>query len=464
MKMLRPYQIEDVETIIKKKLPAAGIFNEQRTGKTPTSLVAMDKVCKGKIVIISPASMVLRWAEEAKEWTQRPVYCYLGTTKERGKILEDYISSKNGVLIISYNLFRTTKISQGLKLIIKRTKPEGLIVDEAHRAVNRDTANFKSLRSIVGIPYRLYLTGTPAPNHPAQVWSLLTMIEPDMFPSYWNFVEMFFKLERQYLSGTTSTLVGRSYITKPGEFLSDYTKDQYLEILNKYCIMRKRKDVMKWLPKEEPPIRIKLPLTKQQRKYLDELSNYYETEHVVVQGILDQILRYRQICLAPELLDLPSKSPKLEWIKEYISDYRDKSIIIFSKFAKFINLLKKYKIVEGEIVGSTPLITRQQLINDFQSGKIKTLAIQIDAGKEGLTLDQADTLIFSDVFPPVSDILQAKDRIVATTPERNKPKEIIELCHKDSYDEIIYDLVEKRMNLTDLANNYINYIKERRNK
>ena len=60
---------------------------------------------------------------------------------------------------------------------------------------------------------------------------------------------------------------------------------------------------MKWLPKKDY-IRIKLPLTSQQAKYLKELEMYFETEHIITQGILDRLIRYRQICLDPGLLNL----------------------------------------------------------------------------------------------------------------------------------------------------------------
>jgi len=113
------------------------------------------------------------------------------------------------------------------------------------------------------------------------------------------------------------------------------------------------------------------------------------------------------------------------------------------------------------VVGETPAKERNDLISSFQHGTLQVLTIQIDAGKEGITLDNADVLIFTDIFPPASDILQAKDRIVATSEERNKPKEIIELMMADSYDEALYDIVAKKIELTDIANNYIKYLQER---
>ena len=453
MNKLRLYQEQDVNEILKHD--SLGVFNEQRTGKTPTSLYALNKKCSGRILIVATASMVYKWRDEAETWTDRQVLIYDGTPKNRTKVLDEYNKDFKSILIISYGLIKTTKRYTGLKDELKDILIMGLIVDEVHRAVGRKTANFIALRSMTHIPYRLYLTGTPAPNHPSQVWSILTMIYPKGFTSYWRFVEEFFHLDIVRLPYSAPV----DNIKKPADFLPNM-EDKYVNLLDKYAIMRKRKDVMPWLPDEEEPTKIRLPLTRAQTKYLKELEKYYETEHVIAQGVLDQLLRYRQICLAPELLDLKGNSPKIEWLQQFIADYPDDKIIIFSRFTRFIHILKK-KLTNVEVmVGSTPLAKRNDLINNFQSGKLNVLIIQIDTGKEGITLDSADKLIFTDIYPPASDILQAKDRLVATSPERNKPKEIIELMMADSYDEALFNLVKEKIELTDIANSYINYVKE----
>lgn len=451
MNKLRPYQTADVLQL--QERDSYGLFNEQRTGKTPTSLTAMTIKTAGRILIVATASMVYRWRDEAHTWTDRKAFVYSGTNKQREEILQAYKDTDNGILVISYGLLKTTKSYEGLKDKLKKIDISGLIVDEVHRAVGRKTANFKALRSLVKIPYRLYLTGTPAPNHPSQVWSILTLIEPKEFSSYWKFAEYFFIIDSIKLPAHAPM----DYLNQAGDFIKGKDKD-YINLLDQYSVMRKRKDVMPWLPKEETPTRIRLPLTRDQKKYLKEMQEYYETEHVMAQGILDQLLRYRQICLAPEMLGLKGKSPKIEWLKDYLSDYPDKQVVIFSRFTKFIKLVNE-NITNGSVlVGETKPEERNSLISSFQSGKLQVLTIQIDAGKEGITLDNADVLIFTDIFPPASDILQAKDRIVTTSEDRNKPKEIIELCMTDSYDEALYDVVQQKIELTDIANNYIKYL------
>jgi hypothetical protein len=99
-------------------------------------------------------------------------------------------------------------------------------------------------------------------------------------------------------------------------------------------------------------------------------------------------------------------------------------------------------------------------IKEFQEGTIHYLLINIDAGKECITLDRAEAIIFTDKYPPVGDIEQAEDRFVATTEDKAKiPKAIYELIIKGTYDEQLYELLEKRAEEVDAINNFQKYMK-----
>ena len=187
----------------------------------------------------------------------------------------------------------------------------------------------------------------------------------------------------------------------------------------------------------------------------------FETEHINTQSILEQLVRIRQICGAPAMLGLKGSSPKVDWIKQYIADYPDKSIVIFSNSKRLIYLVKSY-VRCVVITGDTPTKERQQPIVSFQNGTTRVIILQTQAGKEGLTLDKADVTIFLDTYPPAADYLQARDRMVPTIPEHVKPQEIIHLMMKNTYDEHLYQLVAKGVSDTDVINDYKKYIQERR--
>ena len=224
---------------------------------------------------------------------------------------------------------------------------------------------------------------------------------------------------------------------------------------------------MPWLPKKDIA-QVKLPPTPYQTRYLDELTQFWETEHIITQGTLDRLIRYRQICLDPALLELKGNSPKTDWIIQYLQDYPNEQIIIFSKFTSYLKLLDiqlRKKTSAELMIGETSMKQRNILKLKFQENKFKVLLLNIDVGKEALTLDAASTIIFTDKYPPIGDIEQAEDRFIASTPEKaNKPHKIYELMIKGTYDEQLYDLLLKRKSETDILNDYNRYIKERSNK
>ncbi len=445
---LREYQEEDVQRLMTRS--AMGVFNEPRTGKTPTSIVAMQRKGVQRLLVVCPASILYKWKEEYEMWTNNKAYVIDSATLFNKK---DTPVPNVCCIIINYeNLRDTVRYVGAWEKLLKKYKPDGIIVDEVHRCKDRKSANFKAIKKFNKVETRLYLTGTPAPNKPWDVWAILNFICPTVFTSYWNFIHEYFEEETLWIGGTA--------INQPAKFKPG--RAELLQTnLNYISIMRKRKDVMPWLPKEETPTIIKLPCTPSQLKYIRELEETFETEHVNTQSVLEQLVRIRQICAHPKILNLRGNSPKLDWLKQYIRDYPEKSIIVFSNSKKFIDLVRN-EVRCVYITGETNARMRQAFIGSFQKGEHKLIVIQTQAGKEGLTLDRADVTIFLDTYPPAADYMQAKDRMVPTTQENVKPQEIIHLMMKDTYDEHLYKLVKQGISDTEVINDYIKYIKERR--
>jgi len=454
---LRPYQEEDVAKLQTKN--AFLVANQQRTGKTPTALMACQRYGAAKILIVAPASLLYNWADEHQTWLGQPCVVVDGYNKK--KKLKQIDEWTHG-LAINYESLRPMKnkktdelITKGLWEIVKKHKPDAIIVDEAHRLRGRTTAIARAVQKFANVPYKLALTGTPAPNRQDDVWAILHFLYPKSFSSYWNFIEEYFKYDVMNIRGNE--------IKTPTKMKSELVP-RFQNILDAISTNRKRKDIMPWLPDDPKPMRIRLPLTKAQAKYLDNLYNWFETDHVITMGVLDRLIRIRQICNAPNLVGLSGVSPKLNWIKQYLTDYPDRPTIIFSKFSSWLHYVKEKTHGAVEVYdGSLDLEQREVLKNKFQDGKINVLAVQIEVGKEGLTLDRAECAIFTDVIPPASDITQTRDRIIATTEDKAMiPKQVIELMMKDSYDERLYDLVEANISNTQIINDFEQYTKQRR--
>lgn len=459
---LRPYQKADVQKL--KEFDCVGILNQQRTGKTPTSLILCNEKKYNKILIVCPGSMLYKWKSEFENWLKRPCIVLDGTPVQRAKKLAEW---KSDGLCITYDTLKLinrtdketnkTKKSGELLNIIK-ARPDAIIVDEFHRARNPKTLLAKSLFKLTNhIPYRIALTGTPAYGKDLDVFSLIKFLYPNNIGTFTEFKEKHCDFAPIYTP--------RGVIQKPYRIKPESVK-KIQKFLNKIAVQRKQSDpeVMPWLPAKPIPELIKLPISEEQNKMMYNMEKYFETDGVLVQGVLDRVVRYRQILIDPRLIvNTKKKSPKTEWLLNYLKDYKETPSIYFTWFTSYLYLLKpdldnlniKYAIIEG----STPKITREKYVQQFQNGEIDHLFLQIQTGKEGLTLDRAEHLIFLDQLQPAGDLDQAVERITATTEERAQiPKKVFKLIMQDSLEEAIEETIQLGLSSTDAYNNYMQYL------
>lgn len=460
MPTLRPYQQEDLKFLL--TINSAGVFSEQRTGKTPLAISYAKARNVEKVLILCPPSAIPVWVSQWKEWfPEQDIVGVEGTgyAKKKAKI-----DAWKNALVISYDTLKATKVRKGfiddLKNAIKPKKdPDLVIIDEAHRIQTRSSATTSAVYEFIHAPYKLALTGTPSSNKPYQIFSILRWLYPRTFTSYWRYVGEFYKAEKKLNHST-----GQEY-TVIGDFVSDEKRIEHAKILNQISVQRKRHDVMKWLPEKEYT-RIAFEPTAKQKQAIDHLHKYFEVGEIETQGVLDSLMRERQICLCPELLGIKSESPKVEWIIQYLKDYPERKVLIFSKFTSFLRLLSKR--LEEELpqkphklfIGETPVAQRAAFVQQFQHNQLSLLLLNMDAAKEAITLDTAEVAIFTDKYPPVGSIQQAEDRFVATTEDKkDKQHEIIELCIRGTYDERLYDIIKNNTAQIDVINDYKQYLK-----
>lgn len=449
---LREYQKEDANFLA--SMPCSACFNEQRTGKTPTALetIKLRGLENTRILIVTTASSLYQWKEEYEQWVEKPCVICTGTPKNKQKAVQEWTHG----LVISLESFKETSNRAGLVKPILDKKPAMIILDEAHKIKNPKSANAKAIFKTSSIPYRLALTGTPAQGKPYDVYSILRFLFPSDFRGFWKFLEEYFiiKDEKVYRNG-------RMQQFKTYEQFQDGKDKELQKLLKTFSTQRKRKDVMPWLP-EKFYERVRLEPTREQLKYLEELKNTFRTGDITTIGVLDRLVRYRQICLDPGLLDLKGTSPKTEYINQYIKDHPDEQIIIFSKFTSYLcRLAEQLDTTWAMLIGSTPTKERGVYIRDFQDHRFQVFLINLDAGKEALTLDAAETTIFCDKYPPIGSIEQAEDRFIASTKDKaHKNHKIIELMINGTFDEQIYKLLSQRKSETDIINNYNLYLKK----
>ena len=126
-------------------------------------------------------------------------------------------------------------------------------------------------------------------------------------------------------------------------------------------------------------------------------------------------------------------------------------ILLFSQFTSMLDLLKERlgqeKIPYYEITGVTPKKERLHLVSEFNNGDVPLFLISLRAGGTGLNLTGADIVIHYDPWWNAAAQNQATDR--AHRIGQQKPVTVFKLIAKDSIEEKIQQLQEKKLNLAD---------------
>ena len=427
---LRPYQRVDVEFLTMRK--NAAVFNEQRTGKTPTTLLAV-KSRMNKGIIVCPAGLKLNWSREAQAWINRSSTVVSGNKKRRTRLYKEFAEADKGILILSYETLRSD-------LTLVDMPYDVLIVDEAHRLRNYRTKQSGAVYDIAKQAQHVFaLTGTPAVNHPADIFGILKLLRPKKYTSYWNFVERYFGYEQSRF--------GREILRLKPQMVEEFT-----DVLDTVSVQRKRVDVMKWIP----PIvqrQIPLELSDVQTRYYKQLMETYRYDDNVVPNAVALLTRLRQVCLNPGLITEKDSSPKGDFIKEYISD-NDESVLVFSSFTSFLNKLHSEIPDSVLLTGEQTQAEKQAAVDKMQKGEAKVMLANVVAGGLGWTLDKVDTIIFTDKsFNPINNE-QAQDRIVPTQDAEYGTKQIITLTMQDTLEANIEQLLAAKQDIIQYVNNY----------
>lgn len=390
---LFPFQRVGVKWL--RKMVYAILADEPGMGKTCQSLKASEHL-KKQIVVCSDIKMK-DWSDETHTWTSRRATILTGSASEKERILESW---EDGYLIMNYDSAMT---------YWHDLKGDCLIVDEAHHLRNKKTGLAKYVRKIARKVRSVFLlTATPVINFIDDIWTLLNLVDPKRFPSYWSFVFRFCEVEKGYFG----IKVGGLRESEIGNLNA---------VLSAYCLQRP-KSLMNG-PHRETYV-IDYELTGLHKELYDQLDREGE---VTWQGItyspsirIARDTRKRQLAIHPGVLfpdyEGPSKlDPLLELIniKTAESDYRP--IIVFTSFAEVASIAVKELSSKGvnidKITGKQTRSVNARTLKRFSEGAIDVLIVTHKTGGEGLNLIEADTVIYLDLTWHPSGNQQASERI-----------------------------------------------------
>jgi SNF2 family DNA or RNA helicase len=282
-------------------------------------------------------------------------------------------------------------------------------------------------------------------NHLEELWSLFHFLMPGFLGQQESFRQRF-----------------RHPIEKEDD---EFARDLLASRVGPLMLRRKKTEVAKDLPPKTEMIR-SVELEGPQRDLYETIRASMEQrvqEVISEQGmerahlyILDALLKLRQVCCHPHLLDLEAaqsvdSSAKMDLLFEMLPEMvaAGRRILIFSQFTSMLGLIEKRVIAEGidyvKLTGNTR--NRSSLVKKFQTGKVPIFLISLKAGGVGLNLTKADTVIHYDPWWNPAIESQATDR--AYRIGQDNPVFVYKLITKGSIEERIVAMQEDKKELVE---------------
>ena len=285
-------------------------------------------------------------------------------------------------------------------------------------------------------PFKLALTGTPMENNLMELWSLLSITAPGLFPSPTRFREMYSRpIERDRDADVLARLRRR---IRP--LMRRRTKEQVAPELP---------------PKQEQELPVDLDL-RHRRVY----ERHLQRERQKVLGLIDDVDRNRFMILKSITLlrrlslhaGLVSDehaglgSAKIDVLLEQLSEVVDGGhrALVFSQFTSFLALVRERLDAAGVaycyLDGSSR--DRASIVARFRDGAAPVFLISLKAGGFGMNLAEADYCFLLDPWWNPATEAQAIDRTHRIGQTRNVM--VYRLIARDTIEEKVSALAKRK--------------------
>jgi len=406
---LREFQARGVSWLLAHK--RAILADDMGLGKTVQAISALRLlIARGQVksvLVVCPKSLLRTWEYEIGRWAPELWTICLAPPARLKEQAWALIADRCHVCVTNYEQMRNPP------LILKSRTPDLLIADEAHRLRGPNTQTVQGLR-LVSSEWLWALTGTPIERDVDDLATLLSFIEPHRFSA------------RDAQVGVAS-LRAQS---------------------RRYVLRRLKTDVLSELPavilSKEP-----LELSPSQRKEYDHIRS-----KPWPRGSGESLKRINELRSLCDYDPATGNSSKIDRIIEILQDVSraGEKAVVFSYLIKPLELLEKrlLEVVPDStvqiLVGSLDAQGRAVTVDAFRKTPgFAVLLCSSRVGGEGLTLTEANHVIFVNEWWNPSANSQARDRLV-----RIGQKRVVYVrsfrCN-DTIEELLEEILAKKTDL-----------------
>lgn len=394
-----PYQRAGIQYVDRalQRYPGALIADEPGLGKTIQAIGLLNQRPEwSKVLVVCPTTPKINWAREWEKWAvHRWNVEIIFADKGAAPFSQRADAQDRKVKVINYDL-----LEKHLDYL-KNYAFDLIIFDEAHYLKNPEAKRTKAALAIPAAK-RLFLTGTPILNRPAELWTIANACAPNIFPEWWDFARLYCAARKRR--------VGRRDVW---DFSGASNLDQLQYVLRSNLMIRRRKaDVLADLPpKRRQVITLEAPaaVEREARAWAANVASL---------GYEEAVKRLRSAPAALE--DMAQIRADLARAKvkpavahiEGVLEAEEKTVV-FAHHRVTLNKLHRHLSKHGvvEINGDVPSSRRAALVDSFQTdSNIRIFLGQIQAAGEAITLTAAQHVVFieQDWTPGRNE--QAEDR------------------------------------------------------
>lgn len=444
---LRPYQLDGYRWLARLWDARIGgiLADDMGLGKTLQVIAALVRArdrgelgdagdeSRGPVLVIAPTSVVGTWMGELETFAPHlSAVAVTATERKRGVTLADTVAGAE-VVITSYAVLRLDDAA------FHAVRWGGVVLDEAQFVKNRQAKTHVAVRRL-GAPFTVAVTGTPLENSLMDLWSLLSLTAPGLYP-------------------------------RPDVFTKNYRKPiesgERPELLD--LLRRRIRPLMLRRTKEQvaidlPPKQIQVMALDPHPVHRHIYDQHLQRERQRVLGLLDDaesnrvailaaLTRLRQLALDPVLVDEvhagKATAAKIEFLVDQLRELAAEGhrALVFSQFTGFLRLveaaLTRAGLDTAYLDGSTT--DRQAVVRGFREGDAVAFLISLKAGGFGLTLTEADYVYVLDPWWNPAAEAQAIDR--AHRIGQSRPVTVYRLVSTGTIEEKVVALQERKRDL-----------------
>ncbi len=436
--VLRPYQLDGFRWLSFLWDHGLGgiLADDMGLGKTVQALAAILRAketgaLQAPALVVAPTSVLHAWCHEVARFAPDLRVVALTETAARRRTDLAQAIAEADLVVTSYAIVR---IDRG---DFEAQAWGAVFLDEAQAVKNPRGKTHQVIQRLTA-PVKVAITGTPLENSLVDLWALLAITAPGLFPKLSTFTEVY---------------------RTPIEKGTDPDRLDRLHRRVRPLMLRRTKEAVapELPPKQEQVVRVDLHpahrrvydrhLHRERQRVLGLLEDFDRNR----MAILRALTTLRQMALAPSLVDaeMAVASTKVEVFAEQIASVAAEGhrALVFSQFTGFLRLVRERLDREGidycYLDGKTT--DRQGQIEEFRTGSAPVFLISLKAGGFGLTLTEADYVFVLDPWWNPAAEAQAVDRTHRIG--QDKTVMVYRLIAADTIEDKVVALQERKRDL-----------------